>query len=330
LFPVAIRFRVDPRPGVAERGHLKSGIGTSVMSDTSIDAKGWALLLTLSVLWGASFFFAAIVVQELPPLTSALARVALAALLLLPIHGFLVGRLPALALWPAFLVMGLFNNVIPFSLFLTSQQNLPSGLASVLNATTPLFTTLVMAAAGEERLLARRVVGVAVGLLGVAVLTGLDARALDGRAIDIGLCLAAALSYGCAALWGRRRLRQVPPLTSATCQLVSSSLILLPIVAVLDRPWHSAPPNPTVWLALLGFAALSTALAYIVFFMILVRSGATNVMLVTLLIPVTSVSLGALVLGESLHAHEIIGALIIASSLLIIDGRLLPGGGSRR
>ena len=299
------------------------------MPNSEMNAESWALMVALSVLWGASFFFAAVVVTELPPFTSALLRVAIAAALLLPVHVIVIGRLPA-GLWVSFLVMGVLNNVVPFSLVLTSQQTLPSGLASVLNATTPLFTVLVMAAANEEKLAARRLAGIVVGVAGVALLTGLGGDALQARAADALLCLGAAFSYGLAALWGRRRLSRVAPLSSATCQLMCSSLVLLPIVGAIDQPWRLASPSPTIWLAILGFAALSTAAAYIVFFMILVRSGASNVMLVTLLIPVTSIGLGVLVLGESLEPHEIIGALVIAGSLLIIDGRLFAAAPAPR
>jgi drug/metabolite transporter (DMT)-like permease len=290
-----------------------------------MDARDWMLLILLSILWGGSFFFAGVAVKELPPLTIVLARVALAALLLIPLHLALVGRLPtgAAAWWP-FLVMGVLNNVVPFSLIVIGQRDIASGLASVINATTPLFTVVVMAAFGEERLLARKVVGVLVGLAGVAVLRGFSPLSLaDAQTVGIGLCLAAALSYGFSGLWGRRRLAGVPPMTSATCQLVSSSLVMTVLAAVVEQPWTLPVPSTATLLAIVGFAALSTALGYIVFFQILVRSGASNVMLVTLLIPISAILLGHLVLGEQIKPREIVGALVIGSSLLIIDGRVL-------
>ena len=291
---------------------------------TNIDSKDWALLLLLSVLWGAAFFFAGVAVTELPPFTVVLSRVAIAACLLVPLHWLLQGRLPrGWARWWPFFVMGLINNVIPFSLVVTGQQWIASGLASVINATTPLFTALVMAAFGEERLLARRVVGVGLGIAGVVVLSGQRLDADTCRVEGIVLCLGAALSYAFAGLWGRRRLLNVPPLTSATCQLICSAAVMIVLAGSIDRPWTLPMPSLTLWATLFGFAVLSTALAYIVFFKILVRSGASNVMLVTLLIPVTSISLGSLILGEALVGREIAGAFIIASSLLVIDGRIL-------
>jgi drug/metabolite transporter (DMT)-like permease len=210
-------------------------------------------------------------------------------------------RLPANpAGWIPFLVMGLLNNVVPFSLIVCGQTQIASGIASVLNATTPLFTVLVMAAAGDEPLAARRVVGVLAGLVGVIILRGRGLEFVGGQTLGVLLCLGAALSYGFSGLWGRRKLAGVPPLTSATCQLMCSSVVMLALAGVIERPWLLPAPSLRAWLALLGTAALSTALAYIVFFQILVRSGASNVMLVTLLIPVTAIMLGYFLLGEPL------------------------------
>jgi drug/metabolite transporter (DMT)-like permease len=197
-----------------------------------------------------------------------------------------------------------------------------SGLAAVLNATTPLFTVLVLAGFGEERLTARRVAGVVIGLGGVAILRAPGVSVAD-EALGIALCLGGALSYGFAGLWGRRALAGVPPLTSATSQLVCSSAVMAVAAGVVDRPWTLPLPDATTVAALIGLASLSTALAYILFFRIMSRSGAANVMLVTLLIPVTAILLGHFVLGETLTLREIAGALVIAASLLVIDGRVL-------
>jgi drug/metabolite transporter (DMT)-like permease len=293
-------------------------------ADMGMDERDWALLVLLSILWGGSFFFTGIAVRELPPLTIVLARVAIAAVLLLPVLWATGTKLPAsLAGWMPFLVMGLLNNVIPFSLIVSGQTQIASGLASVLNATTPLFAVLVMAAAGDEPLAARRVFGVLAGLVGVIILRGQALEFSGGQTLGMLLCLGGALSYGFSGLWGRRWLAGVPPLTSATCQLICSSVVMLALAGVIERPWLLPAPSLQTWLALLGTAALSTALAYVVFFQILVRSGASNVMLVTLLVPLTAILLGHFVLGEPLEAREIIGACVIAGALLIVDGRAL-------
>jgi len=293
-------------------------------ADNSIDRRDWVLLAVLSVLWGGSFFFNGVILRELPPLTLVLLRVTLGTIILLPLLQARGIQFPqGWSGWAPFFAMGLFNNVLPFSLIVFGQVYIPSGLASILNATTPLFTVVIMAVAGEERLQARRVAGVIVGVIGVAILHG-DALGFDSRqGIGILLCLAGAFSYGLAALVGRRLPSHVPPLGTATFQMIASAVMMAVVAGVVDRPWQLPMPHATTWLAVLGLAALSTALAYIVFFQILQRSGATNVMLVTLLVPVTAMLLGYLVLGEPISAREVVGALVIASALLLIDGRVL-------
>jgi drug/metabolite transporter (DMT)-like permease len=299
------------------------------LNETRIDARDWSLLGLLSVLWGGSFFFNGVVLRELPPLTVVFLRVALAAIILLPLLRVYGIRLPrGVAGWAPFFAIGLLNNVLPFSLIVMGQTRIPSGLASILNATTPLFAVVVMAVAGEEKLHARRIAGVITGLIGVIILhgQGLDGKGLGfetGQGIGILLCLAAAFSYGLAALVARRLLSNSPPLATATFQMLASAAMMTVVAGVVERPWQLPMPGLTTWLAVIGLAALSTALAYIVFFQILRRSGATNVMLVTLLIPVTALLLGYLVLGEKISPREIAGALVIGSALLVIDGRVL-------
>jgi drug/metabolite transporter (DMT)-like permease len=288
----------------------------------TIDGRTAQLLIFLSILWGGSFFFTGAAVRELPPLTIVLARVALGAAFLLPVFKMLGGVWPrTLAGWMPFLGMGLLNNVIPFSLQVGAQLYVSSGVTSVLNATTPVFGVIVLAAFGDERLIARRVAGVAIGLLGVVVLRGIsivDSSQTTGILLGLG----GALSYGFAGLWGRRMLAHVPPINSAACQLLCSTAVMLVLASIFEQPWQLPAPSTTAVLALLGLAAFSTSLAYIVFFTILRRSGATNTLLVTLLIPVTAILLGHFVLGEPLHTREIAGAIIIGSALLVIDGRV--------
>ncbi|MBR0855321.1 DMT family transporter [Bradyrhizobium liaoningense] len=293
-------------------------------TDNRIDARDWSLLAVLSILWGGSFFFNGAALRELPPLTLVLLRVALGAVILVPLLRLQgIGFPSGLAGWRPFVAIGLLNNAIPFSLIVIGQTFIPSGLASILNATTPMFTIIVMAAAGEETLRMRRVAGVALGLLGVFILRGWGPDMRAGQGLGILLCLGGALSYGLAALAARRLLKDAAPLGTATFQLMASTVMMAVIAGTIEQPWRLPLPGLTTWLAVLGLAGLSTALAYIVFFQILRRSGATNVMLVTLLIPVTAILLGWLVLGEPISAREIAGAIVIGSALLVIDGRVL-------
>lgn len=287
-------------------------------------ARDWILLVVLSVLWGATFFFAAVAVREIPPLTLVLARVALAALVLLPVTYLSGLTLPAsLAAWRAYALLALLNNVVPFSLIFYGQTRIASALASVLNATTPLFTLIIARLFAGEAFTPAKLAGVLIGLAGVALLMGPDALAGSASTTIGTLCvLGGALSYGLAALC-MRRLRDTPPLVTANAQLLCSAAMLLPMAALVDRMWLLPAPGVHALAAVAGLAVLSTALAYVVFFRINATAGPSNVMLVTLLIPVTGTALGALVLGERLTANQIAGAVVIASGLAIMDGRLL-------
>jgi drug/metabolite transporter (DMT)-like permease len=289
-----------------------------------MDGQDWALLILLSVLWGGAYFFAGVAVNELPPLTVVLARVFVAALVLLPLFWYFGHLLPkSFSAWVPYLGMGLFNNAIPFGLIFFGQTQITVGLSSIINAMTPLFTVLVMASFKQERLTFYWVVGVLLGVVGIAVLRGIDGSIDAAQTLGIGLCLAAALSYGVAALWGRKYLVGIAPLKSATCQLMCSTLIIGVVVAFIDQPWTFAAPSQSAVLSILALAVFGTAAAYLVFFKILVRAGPSNVMLVTLLIPVTALLLGNVFLGEVIEAKEIVGAAIIGSGLLFIDGRVI-------
>ena len=284
----------------------------------------WGLLLFLSVLWGGSFFFGKVAVKELAPFTIVLCRVAIgAAILALAVQSSGLKFPAGLKAWAPFLVMGLVNNVIPFSLIFWGQQEIGSGLASVLNAATPLSGAIVAhVLTKDEKLRSNRLLGVLLGIAGVAVLVGPTGLQMTwGPLLGAAAVLAATVSYGLAAVWGKR-FRDVPALTSACCQLTASTLIMTPLVLVIDQPWQRPFPGPQTILAVLSLAVLSTALAYVIFFTILRRAGASNVMLVTLLVPFTATALGMLFLGEAVHWSDITGAALVGLSLLIIDGRL--------
>jgi drug/metabolite transporter (DMT)-like permease len=287
----------------------------------------WSMLLLLSVLWGGSFFFNGVALRDLPVFTVVAGRVALAALILLAVCratgvSLALGR----RVWLALLVMGLLNNVLPFSLIVWGQTAIASGLASILNATTPLFTALVAHAfTPDEKLTPARVFGVVAGLVGVTAMIGGEALSGLGAGVAAQLaCLAAALSYALAGVWGRRFRRMgVAPLATATGQVAASSLILVPLALVIDAPWTLPTPGPDSLAAVIGVAALSTALAYLLYFRILATAGATNLLLVTFLIPVTAILLGVLFLGETLAPRHLLGVATIGVGLAAVDGRLL-------
>ena len=286
----------------------------------------WAMLLALSVLWGGSFFFNGVAVRELPSFTLVWLRVALAAIMLLGVLRLLGQRMPTRgAVWLAFFGMGLLNNVLPFVLIVWGQHRIASGLASILNATTPLFTVLVAhAMTPDEKLSPLKAAGVIAGFAGAAVMIGPDALGGLGTGVMAQLaCLAAALSYAFAGIFGRRFRRMgVPPLATAAGQVSASALMLLPVVLLIDRPWTLAMPHAATWAAVLGVALLSTAFGYVLYFRILAAAGATNLLLVTFLIPVSAILLGAALLGERLEPRHFLGMALIGVGLAAIDGRL--------
>jgi drug/metabolite transporter (DMT)-like permease len=292
----------------------------------AMGGREWVMLLALAALWGGSFFFFKVLVAELPPFTVVLGRVGLAAVIL---NLWLVLRrdfMPASPrLWTDFIVMGVLNNVVPFSLIVFGETRISSGLASILNATTPLFTVLVAhVLTANEKLSRGKFAGVMVGFAGVAVLVGPGALAGIGGENAIGevACLGAAFVYAFAGIYGRR-FKDVSPIKVATGQVTGSTLVLIPVVALVDRPWTLPAPDATTWGALIGIALLCTVLAYILYFRILAAAGATNLLLVTFLIPVSAILLGSLILGEPLLAREFIGMALIGAGLAFIDGRLL-------
>ena len=291
-----------------------------------LTALDWFLLLALSVLWGGSFFFVGVAVKALPPFTIVLLRVAIAAAALHIVLRLTGVRFPRdFATWQAFFGMGLLNNAIPFSLIVWGQTHIASGLASILNATTPLFTVLVAhVLTSDERLSKGRIAGVLLGLAGVVALIG--PQALEGLGADVAAQLAvlgAAISYAFAAIFGRRFKRMgVAPLATAAGQVTASTLLLLPVALLVERPWTLAVPELPVWSAILGLALLSTALAYVLFFRILASAGAVNLMLVTFLIPVSAILLGSAFLEESLGMSDFLGMALIGLGLAAIDGRL--------
>ncbi|MGV1830713.1 DMT family transporter [Agrobacterium vitis] len=292
----------------------------------SMGLSDWALLLFLSVLWGGSFFFSKIALSELPPFTVVFARVAIAALALYVYLRVTRQAIPtATKIWVAFFGMGLLNNLIPFSLLFWGQTQIASGLASILNATTPIFSIVVAHfLTKEERLAPNKVAGILFGFMGVLVL--MSGNALSSHELSLlalFACLGAALSYGFAGVFGRRFRRMgITPTTSAFGQTTATTLMMIPIVAFVDAPWHLAAPSGGVIAALLGLGLLSTALAYIIFFHILAVGGAINSSLVTLLIPVSAIVLGKMFLGEILLINHFTGMALIFLGLLSIDGRL--------
>lgn len=296
------------------------------MNSPTLRAADWLMLIALSLLWGGSFFFVGVAVDVLPPLTIVVLRVGIAAIALqlvlqLSGQGFVLDRQRFLT----FAGMGLLNNAIPFSLIVWGQGHIASGLASILNATTPLFAALVAhALTHDERLNGGKIAGLLLGFSGVVAMIGPELLGGLGTAGLAQLAiLCAALSYAFSGVFGRRFKRMgVAPMQAAAGQVSASALILLPLALFIEQPWTLAIPSGDVWAAILALALLSTALAFILYFRILASAGATNLMLVTFLIPVSAILLGVLFLGERLQTQHLIGMSLIGLGLIAMDGRL--------
>lgn len=288
-----------------------------------MSAQNWLLLIVLSLLWGGSFFFIELALTGLPVLTIVWSRVALAAVVLGVALRFTGGQVPrGREAWGALAVMGLLNNAIPFTLFVLAQGQITSSLAAILNATTPLFTVIVAhVATSDERAGPAKVAGLLLGFGGVVVmLSGADASGDVWAKLG---CLGAALSYGFGGVWGRRFRRMgVKPMTTAFGQLACSTVMIAPVWLWIDQPWSLSVPGLTPMLAVAAMAVLSTALAYLIFFRVLAAAGATNLALVTFLIPVSATLLGVGLLGETLRVEHLAGFGLIALGLVAIDGRV--------
>ncbi|MGY5807109.1 DMT family transporter [Rhizobium sp. LEGMi198b] len=296
------------------------------MAQKSMGAAEWAMLFGLSILWGGSFLFNGILVHELPLFTIVAARVALAAIALHVIVRMTGQVMPRdRQAWAAFFGMGVLNNAIPFLLIVWGQTHIASGLASILNATTPLFAVIVAHfLTTDEKMTGNRLIGVVVGFAGVALMVGPSVLSSLGSNVLAQLSvLGAAFSYSLAGIYGRRFRRMgLAPIIPAAGQVTASTILLLPFALFVDHPWALGMPSAETWMALAGLAILSTAIAYVLFFRILATAGATNLMLVTFLIPVSAILLGALILGEQLQPKHFIGMAMIAAGLAAIDGRL--------
>ncbi|MBT3395844.1 MAG: EamA family transporter [Alphaproteobacteria bacterium] len=288
-------------------------------------ASQWAILLLLSVLWGGSFYFIAVALTALPPLTVVTLRVGLATLALLAVMMVMGIKIPSGPVWRVYLGLGFINIAAPFSLIVWGQTHIPSGLASILNAATPLFGVVIAHIfTSDEKMTPGRAAGVVIGFSGVAIMVGPEA--LEGIGTNVMAQLAvlgAGICYAIGTVYARLRLKPfgINPIASAAGQVAGGTVFMLPLALVIEQPWTLAMPGMGAWGAVLGLALASTALAYIFYFKLLESTGAANILLVTFLIPVTSILLGVGLLNEVLLPKHFIGMGIIGLGLAAIDGR---------
>jgi drug/metabolite transporter (DMT)-like permease len=289
--------------------------------------RDWGLIITLAVLWGSGFILIEIGLRSVPPNTLAFARMALAVPPLLLLLKMRKEALPRdIKSWEMLTIVGLLNVVIPFILFYWGMTQISTGLASILNATTPLWG--VVAAhflTRDEKATPARVIGVLFGVAGIAVMIGIDAlKGMSSGILAQIACLIATLCYTLGSIYGRRFGQSgMTPLSIATGQVITSAIILLPIALFTDAPLSLPMPGIDFWLSTLAMALFSTSLAYYLFFNLVESAGASNSLLVTFLIPIVAVVLGAVFLGERFSVNQGAGVVLIAMGLVLLDGRVL-------
>ena len=304
------------------------------MIRSQMNGRDWLVLLFLALIWGGAFFFIGVAVRHVPPLTYVWLRLTIGAA---GLWAYLMIRGERIALprnaWASILLLALLNNALPFTLFGWSQTHIASGLASILNATTPIWGVVVAHfLTSDERMSPRKLLGVLLGFGGVATMIGpslLSSLGTDSLA-ELA-CVAAALSYALAAVWARRfRRLGISPLSVTTGQLTAGALMMLPLSMVIDRPFDHALPPFSALAAISALALFCTALGYVLYFRLIDRAGATNALLVTLLVPPVAILLGGLFLGETLAPQDFAGLALIALGLAAIDGRVLRSLSRRR
>src|SRR3954466_7508868 len=304
------------------------------MIRTQMNGRDWLILGTLALIWGGAFFFIGVAVRHVPPLTYVCLRLTIAAAamwLFLKFKGQSLG-LPRSA-WSSMLVLAFLNNALPFTLFGWGQTHIASGLASILNATTPIWGVVVAHfLTHDERFSPRKIAGVLLGFGGVAVMIGPSLlSSLGANALAQLACVTAGLLYALAAVWARRfRGQGISPLSVTTGQLTAGALIMFPVSMIVDRPWLHAAPTLGAWGAIAALALLCSAFAYVLYFRLIDSAGATNALLVTLLVPPVAILLGGLFLGEHLAPQDFAGLALIALGLAAIDGRVLSAFSRRR
>jgi drug/metabolite transporter (DMT)-like permease len=327
---------VDPRSFERNPADAPSiaRVDNGAMIRSQMNRGDWLILLVLAVIWGGAFFFIGVAVRHVQPLTYVWLRLTIGSAAL---WSYMVLRREPVALprqvWGSILLLAILNNALPFALFGWGQTHIASGLASILNATTPIWGVVVAHfLTRDERMTPRKIAGVLLGFAGVAAMIGPSLLSSMGSSGLAELaCVAASLSYALAAVWARRFKRLgISPFSVTTGQLTAGALVMLPVSMIVDRPWTHALPPASAWAAIAALAIFCTAFGYVLYFRLIEHAGATNALLVTLLVPPVAIVLGALFLGETLAPQDFAGLGLIALGLAAIDGRLVSLLGRRR
>lgn len=288
-------------------------------------------LLVLGTLWGSSYLFIKIAVAEMPALTLVSGRLLVSSIVMWA--GLRILRIPIPRdgkTWRSYVLLGLFGAAAPYTLITWGEQYIPSGLASLLQSTTPIFALLLaLAWTSDERITVGKFVGVALGFLGVLFLMYPDLRAgladVGTRSALLGqlAVVGSSLCYAWTAIYARRHVQSQHPLVSATGQLTMGAVFTL-LAALLTKSSFRLSLSSQAWASWAGLIVLGTILAYGIYFTLIQRGGATFATMVTYIIPVNGLLLGAVVLGEPLGPTVLVSLALILSGVLLVRGRVEP------
>lgn len=286
----------------------------------------WIMLGVLALIWGSAFVFIKVAVDNFNPLTYVWLRLVIAAMALIGIARLAGHKLTfPPVVWAAVGLLALLNNVVPFLLFGWSQQHIASGLAAILQSTTPIFGVLAAhIATSDEKLTKGKLIGATVGFVGVATMIGPQIAGDGGNHLLAQVaCLFASLLYALAGIFARRfKAMGVNPMQLAAAQFIAGAIMLTPVALTFGQSFATLPTSWAAWGAVLALAIACSAFAYVLFFKLIERAGATNSLLVTLLVPPVAIVVGAIIFGEQLGLNQFFGLLLIGAGLAVIDGRV--------
>lgn len=283
-----------------------------------MDLRSWIVLGLLGLIWGSSFLFIKVGVAEMPPAWLVAGRLLMGALFLYAILRWRKESLPPRRLWPALAATTFFNSAFPFLLIAWGEQWVSSGLASVLNATTPLFSVVIASTAGDERLSWQKIAGVTIGFVGVFVLIGVNLREVTQSTLGELAIIAASACYAIGALFARRWLKGSRPVPLATGQMLLGFLMILPLIFLpANRPAVVPSTVALGSVAALGF--FGSGLAYVLYYRLISTVGATRTLIVTYIIPVMALLWGWLLLNETLSIRTFAGMGLIISGIVLVN-----------
>ena len=287
-------------------------------------SKAALYLAILGVIWGTSFLFIKICVGSIPLFTFVAGRMLMGGCVLYAVLLLQGDNMPRLGqAWIPFAFIGFFNALLPYGLIAWGEQYISSGLAAILNATTPIFTVIIAHYfISDERFTVGRITGILLGFLGVVVIVWPELQ--RGMSFDVWGQLAVvggSLGYAIAIVYARKHLQGVPAIKTSIGMLASGFVMTIPLVLLLEDPL-AIQPTRAAWLSWVALGVFGTAVAYLLYYWLVRHAGATYTSLVTFLLPPMGVFWGAVILGETIGWIQAVGSLVILFSIMLVNGYL--------